>query len=361
MGETVDPIEIRTYSPGDKSISSSDLNTFARFSRTQSSSREGYTHEEGLVTGNTENINTSPIRITALGGALPKYSLIGILSGGAASQPILVNATNINHSGDASPLTLYTTGSNSITSGKNGYAYPLVPGERYFCRVSGDIPKVGHPCGVVPGGSTLSSEFSGLVCISELKTRYGTSGVWVSMPQAGNLVAYVEEDLEPFDQDTKTLGKGTAKVHIRNGGSEALEVQTNPGVATGDFEIPVRNVIPALVPKDTLVLLHPYAGVGMLAIPASGVFAFHAWVETSIAAGMPQVEDGTGATAGGTPNNATLQRYNGTFFEHILDDGGAEIKISLKNHCGVVIDALQRIEGNWVNGYPFAVVVCCPP
>ncbi len=369
---SLDTIHIKEYHAGNRELRSQDLNTYTTFVQAEHTNPEGYQEGGNSYYNNVEFKDLNPLEAEAL-FTVNRYESIGIAFGGLADkEPLIVGIRKHGDLSDPSPLTMYNVQDNQILGGRLGYILPFEPGRRHFCLVASGspdfLPKIGHPCGVGPGitDTVVRNDFSGLVCLSDVTTRFGDisgqDGVWCSMPQADNLLCKVSETLTAFDPLTDTLGKGKVKVWSRDDGAQLLlREMDDPSVGSiTPFEIPVVNVLEQEIAIDIIVQIHPYANIGMMAIPTTGVFAFIGWVFTSIPGGTPLSEFGTAGTTAGA--NIRLQRLNtGGIYENILDDVGSPIAIKSYNHCTASIDAAQRVQGKWINGKPYVDVVCCPP
>jgi len=372
--ETLDTSQIKEYHPGDRELRSQDLNTYTAFAQAEHQLPEGYQEGGNTHYQNVEFKDLNPLNAVPIFETNP-YESVGVAFGGPADkEPQIVECRLHGDGEDPSPLTMYNVQDNKILGGKQGYIQPFTPGRRFFCLVFPGapdlLPKLGHPCGVAPGtaDTVVTNNFSGLVCLSKVTTRFGDisgqEGVWCSMPQADNLLCKVSETLTPFDPLTDTLGEGKVNVWSRkDGGSFQLREMVDPAIPAGGaspFEILVVNILEQEIAIDTIVQVHPYANVGMMAIPTTGVFSFIGWVFTSIPGGTPTDEFGTAGTTAGA--NIRLQRLGvGNIYENILDDVGSPIAIKSYNHCSAPIDAAQRVQGKWINGKPYVDVVCCPP
>ena len=374
---TKDPSNIRTYRKGGRQIFSDDLNAFRAATVKVATVGEGFSEDEGL-SENTKLVRpTSPVVIEDPAEDIPPFSIFGLRGAGDTQRgPISVRAQQIaanDTSATGSAVTLYTNRNEKITMAEEGWAYPLIPGEREFIVYNGSaIPQIGYPCGVEPGSYIISGEFSGLVCVTKNFTEEldgeTYSGVWVTLTQHGTLLGKASTGISPHNTTTNTLGKGKVKVHLRNPSaslviSEALDPKLDGTVgATDYFELDVRNAGGAIA-LDEPVLLHSVAGVGMLAVPTGGATPWMGWVTQEI----PEAEVHGVASKPGTTDtpNVRLQYLAAgatptlRTFTDILDDSLAQVNIIAYNICKDAIVVGQRIQGDTIYGDYMVNVVCC--
>ena len=376
-----DPSSIRTYKKGGRTIFHDDLNAFGAAAVKVSTIGEGFTEDEGVSQNAKLQRGTSPVVIVDPTEDIPPYSIFGIRGAGNVDRgPITVRIQQQGPSlsTTGSPLTLYTNKDYELKLGEEGYAYPLVTGERYFITYAGSaIPDIGYPCGVETGSYIISSEFSGLVCVSENDTvdlDGGTfSGVWVTLAQQGTLFGIASTGITPYNVLTNTLGKGKVTIHLRDTSaaltvSEAFDPKLTGTVGALDFfELDVRNASGTIAEGEP-VILHSVAGVGMLAVSTTGSSPWIGWVTQNIPGAETQMSGAPGSKPGTTVGTNIRLEYllpdaviTDRAFSNLLDDASAIVEITAFNTCETQIDLDQRVQGKTIFGDFYVDVVCCPP
>ncbi len=359
----IPPSEIREYARGDLELRHEDLNAYRANAQKQITVDAGHVSDVGIYQNTQIYVDPEPI-IVVPEEDYPPFSVFGVRSGlgNDLLDPLPMAAArlgSLSNTGDGSLLTAYTNGQISIDANKQGYAYPIVPGRRYFCSLVGLAPKIGYPCGIDSNTLSVRDDNSGFVCYSAQDTKLGVTGIWVTLAQVGGLIGKVEQDLTGYDTINDILGQGIVRVQLDAGG---LIDAADPNGVSSFFDLdPVYNISPQVIRKDTIVALHSYSAVGMVAIPVGMQVGFIGWVILEIPAGTPTVDPG--GTAGFTASpNIRLQRLDNTItFVDILDSDGLPVEIIAYNHCGVPVVIDQRIQGKYINGLPYIDVVCCPP
>jgi len=362
----IDPSQIREYSKGDLGIRHEDLNAYRAMAQREMKIEAGHVTDSGTYQNTQLYVDPDPIFVVPPED-YGSFSVFGIRTGSSTNSkdpiPMFVSrlgTTSVN--GDGSLLSYYTNGQVPIKANREGYAYPIVPGRRYFCSLSGPDPKIGYPCGIRTNGFSVDERNAGFVCFSPSETKLGVKGVWVSLAQTNGLLGAVETELTPYDGVNLVMGEGSVRIYARGPASNILFEAADPNAAGPFFLLdPVFNVSPQTILKDTVVACHSYSGIGMMAIVLNSEVGFIGWTIATIPAGTPTTNPG--GTAGTTAGpNVRLQKLDGTAtFIDILDSGGQPVEIQTYNHCGVPVVMDQRIQGKFIDGVPYVDVVCCPP
>lgn len=218
---------------------------------------------------------TRDVIAIAVDDAVPAYSICALTNHNDAEPGLeLIAVRQVDVSEAHSPLALFTTDRVAAGSGSKTLVTPLSRGTPRYVRITGDEPKLGHPCGVVPGTWGVGAGWSGLTCLG-VTTRQDESGsVDVALVVAGDgsgLVARMTSDVEPYNRHTREVKSGTAELLYRKlaegSGDDTLEDSIDLGGSGETLELDIVNVLSIILREDDVVFLLPSANVGMIAIP----------------------------------------------------------------------------------------------